>query len=263
MKYYLSILFGLIDLISFAQITDKSLEYYNAANQAVSQRQYILADSLYTKSLELNRHPDTYYNRAMVRKKNNDLSGYCSDLGSAASLGDTISNQEFWINCGKIDTSYFDDKNILSNKNNYNHFEITKKCIYTQNIRFQKIDRDKNFLLNYNVIDNDTLFESGTELKLPSFPGGETELIKYIQSKLVYPKLEKELGIKGTVYTTFVVGKNGEIKKPSILRGIKGGKDLGEEAIKFISTMPKWTPGSYNGRPVEVRFVLPIKYTLK
>ncbi len=95
----------------------------------------------------------------------------------------------------------------------------------------------------------------------PQFPGGYSELNKYLGDAINYPEEAKELGIQGRVFVTFVVETNGSVSNVKVLRGIGGGCD--EEAIRVVQGMPKWTPGKQRGIPVRVSFNLPIKFTLR
>lgn len=97
----------------------------------------------------------------------------------------------------------------------------------------------------------------------PEFPGGVAEMYKFINSKIQYPQMEKENGIDGTIYMTFVVNKAGKISDVKVLRGKAGGKGLEKEAERVISLMPDWKPGKQNGREVSVQFNLPIKFILR
>jgi protein TonB len=97
--------------------------------------------------------------------------------------------------------------------------------------------------------------------EMPSFPGGELELIKFLQKNIKYPAMARENGISGKVYVTFVVDKEGKIKDAKVLRGIGGGCD--EEALRVVRSMPDWKIGKQNGRPVAVQYNLPISFTLK
>ncbi len=99
--------------------------------------------------------------------------------------------------------------------------------------------------------------------QMPTFPGGELELMKYIQKNVQYPQVEKEAGISGTCYVTFVVEKDGNISDVKLLRGISGGPGCDKEAIRVIKSMPSWKAGKQNGREVRVQFNLPIKFTLR
>ncbi len=97
--------------------------------------------------------------------------------------------------------------------------------------------------------------------KMPSFPGGEAAMIKYISENTKYPPMAKEAGIKGTVFVTFVVDREGNITEPKVMKGIGGGCD--EEALRVIKSMPKWSAGEQNGKKVLVRMNVPIKFVLR
>lgn len=96
---------------------------------------------------------------------------------------------------------------------------------------------------------------------MPEFPGGEAALFGYLGKKLNYPSIAFDNGISGTVYVSFVIGKNGEITDIDVLKGVSGG--CTEEALRVIKGMPKWKPGEQNGKAVKVRYTLPIKFKLK
>ncbi|HSG67279.1 MAG TPA: energy transducer TonB [Bacteroidales bacterium] len=108
------------------------------------------------------------------------------------------------------------------------------------------------------VVEEETIFIV-VELA-PSFPGGTAALKQYLSENLVYPTLAREANIQGTVYLQFIVGKSGEIRDVTILRGIGGGCD--EEAVRVVQSMPRWNPGKQRGVPVIVRFNLPVRFIL-
>jgi protein TonB len=97
--------------------------------------------------------------------------------------------------------------------------------------------------------------------EMPSFPGGEKALFSYLSSNIHFPQMAVDAGITGTVYVQFVVSKTGEIEKIKLLRGIGGGCD--EEAIRVINSMPRWNAGKQRGKAVNVRYNMPIKFSLK
>ena len=97
----------------------------------------------------------------------------------------------------------------------------------------------------------------------PSFPGGETEMMKFIQKNVQYPQMEKETGISGTCFITFIVEKDGKITNIKLLRGVAGGAGCDKEAIRVVNMMPPWKAGKQNGREVRVQFNLPIKFSLR
>lgn len=97
--------------------------------------------------------------------------------------------------------------------------------------------------------------------QMPQFPGGESELMKYLGKNTKYPPIAKDAGIQGTVYVTFVVGKDGKVGDARVLRSIGGGCD--EEAIRVVENMPDWAPGKQRGKSVPVQYNLPIRFTLR
>lgn len=95
----------------------------------------------------------------------------------------------------------------------------------------------------------------------PEFPGGLEALYEYLAKNIQYPTIAKENNITGKVYVTFVVEKDGSIANPRILRDIGGG--CGQEAIRVVKSMPKWTPGKQRGKAVRVQFNLPVSFNLR
>lgn len=96
---------------------------------------------------------------------------------------------------------------------------------------------------------------------MPQFSGGDSALRKYIAANIHYPKDAQEAGIQGKVYVNFVVTKTGEVGGVKIARGISPSLDA--EALRVVKSLPKWTPGTQKGQPVNVRFTVPINFALK
>jgi len=96
---------------------------------------------------------------------------------------------------------------------------------------------------------------------MPSFPGGEAALFKYLGENIKYPAMAKDAGITGTVFVTFVVKENGTVSAVRVLRGIGGGCD--EEAVRVVQAMPKWKPGKQRGKSVRVQYNLPLRFVLR
>ena len=95
----------------------------------------------------------------------------------------------------------------------------------------------------------------------PSFPGGEAKMYAFLGKNMKYPPIARDNNIQGRVYVSFVVEKNGKITDVRVLRGIGGGCD--EEAIRVVKAMPSWSAGKQRGKPVRVRFNLPIVFKLQ
>ena len=95
---------------------------------------------------------------------------------------------------------------------------------------------------------------------MPEYPGGINAMFDFIQKNVKYPESAKDKGIEGKVYVQFVVEKDGNISDINILRGVS--KDIDDEAVRVIKSMPKWKPGIQNGKPVRVQYTLPFKFQL-
>ena len=97
--------------------------------------------------------------------------------------------------------------------------------------------------------------------KMPSFPGGDAELLKYIATNIKYPKESQDNGEQGRVICSFIVGRDGSVNNPEGLRGVT--PLLNEEAVRVINTMPRWNPGMQRGKAVAVKYTVPITFRLK
>lgn len=97
--------------------------------------------------------------------------------------------------------------------------------------------------------------------KQPEFPGGTAELFKYLSKAIKYPVIAQENGIQGRVVCSFVVNRDGSIVDIQVMRGVDPSLD--KEAVRVISEMPKWEPGEQRGKPVRVRFILPVQFRLQ
>ena len=110
-----------------------------------------------------------------------------------------------------------------------------------------------------NLEQNDEDISEVTDL-MPEFPGGDTELMKWLSNNVKYPTISFENAIQGTVITRFVVDKDGSIVDAFVLYGVD--PYLEKEAIRVVKAMPKWKPGEQGGEPVRVAFTLPIQFKL-
>ncbi len=95
--------------------------------------------------------------------------------------------------------------------------------------------------------------------QMPEFPdGGMAGLMKYFQKNMRYPAEAKEAGKQGRVTVQFVVNKDGSISGARVLRGVDPLLDA--EAIRLVNAMPKWKPGMQQGKPVAVKYTVPVRF---
>lgn len=96
---------------------------------------------------------------------------------------------------------------------------------------------------------------------MPSFPGGEKTLLNYLSESIRYPFSAMREGIQGRVIIQFVVESNGEIKEIRVVRGVS--PELNAEALRVIRQMPLWIPGTQDGKPVRINYVLPVNFRMQ
>jgi TonB family protein len=96
--------------------------------------------------------------------------------------------------------------------------------------------------------------------KMPQFTEANGNLRRYIARKIQYPVLAAEQGYEGQVFVQFVVAIDGSVAKAKIIKG--ANIELNKEALRVINNMPKWLPGEQQGKKVEVRYTIPIRFSL-
>ena len=97
--------------------------------------------------------------------------------------------------------------------------------------------------------------------QMPSFPGGDAELMKFLSTHIKYPVVAEENGIQGRVIATFVVERDGSISDVKVIKSVDPSLD--KEAIRVLQSMPKWIPGKQNGSAVRVKYTVPVTFRLQ
>ena len=108
------------------------------------------------------------------------------------------------------------------------------------------------------IVGNDGIFQ--VVENQPEFPGGMAELMKYLKKNLRYPQICKEQGVQGRVIVQFVVNPDSTLSDFNVIKSVN--PHLDKEALRVVSSMPKWKPGEQRGKPVSVRFTLPVTFRL-
>jgi len=127
-----------------------------------------------------------------------------------------------------------------------------------------------------DTLDKDKLSENQSKIKtepdvedtasytiiegLPSFPGGNEALFKFLGENMKYPSIAKQAGIFGAVYVSFIVEKDGLISNLKVTHGIGGG--CNEEALRVVNMMPKWIPAKKRGKPIRSQIQIPLVFFL-
>ena len=95
---------------------------------------------------------------------------------------------------------------------------------------------------------------------MPQYPGGQIAMLKYFMENIKYPEQAMKKGIQGRVAVSFIVEKDGSISNVKPVLSVHPLLD--KEAVRVVKSMPKWSPGKQNGKPVRVRFNVPVMFKL-
>ena len=95
---------------------------------------------------------------------------------------------------------------------------------------------------------------------MPQFPGGQIAMLQYLMKNIKYPEQAMKEGIQGRITVRFIVEKDGSISDVKPVLSVH--PLLNKEAVRVVKSMPKWSPGKHNGKPVRVRFNLPVMFKL-
>lgn len=140
--------------------------------------------------------------------------------------------------------------------------------IYFKGILVKKVTFENGFMVKKedlltmdSINDNDSVPKLRVEI-MPSFVGGESEMMNFIAKNLNYPKKAVDSGIEGKIVVKFTCDKMGKVKDAHIISKDKLGYGCEEEALRVIRNMPRWNAGLQNGVPVNVYFNIPIRFRL-
>ena len=135
---------------------------------------------------------------------------------------------------------------------------------------FMNLEDDANMgveIMDYvEAVEEEVIEEEEIPFQLveqkPSFQGGDAnEFSKWVNSRLVYPEIAKENGVQGRVTLQFTVNADGSVSNVKVLRGVDSALD--KEAVRVVSSSPKWTPGRQRDRAVKVTYIFPVIFQLR
>lgn len=109
--------------------------------------------------------------------------------------------------------------------------------------------------------EDNTVYTTFTPLEVqPTFPGGMNKFYAYLSKAIRYPATAQEINLQGKVFLSFIIEKSGMLTDIKIERKLGYGTD--EEAVRVLKASPKWMPGIQNGKPVRVKYNIPISFSL-
>jgi len=226
---------GQINVDSVAKALHHDVDPADQGVSLIKAEKYDEANQLFTNEIkkdESNR--DAYFNRGVVSYSLNNTANACRDWSAVLALGDTAMFKLLDKNCHG---SMVIDEDTIPSSQYHKMFADEKKTAKTPTANSATIIADQ----------------------MPEFPGGTDALLDYFQKNIKFPESARSKGIAGTVYVNFIVSRKGKILFPYIQRGIETG--CNEEALRIVKNMPAWKPGKLKGKPIPVRFNLPVRFS--
>lgn len=230
-------------------LDNESKVYYDLGNTAFAKKEYDMADSLFTVSLKILPHPDTYYNRAVCRRRMNDFSGYCVDLASAANMRDKESYRLYCKECAKIDTVYTKGANEIGTPKDFDFATFTTSYKYNTNGEYEKYDRNGALLLSYIIMGSDTIYLKSSEVTAASYVGGNDAIVEFIKTKSSFYNHVSKNKKLGHIDLSLTVGTNGKIRRVKVLLGLRDGSS--DSLAKALYKLEPFESAKYNGKNVK------------
>ncbi|HNX44878.1 MAG TPA: TonB family protein [Bacteroidales bacterium] len=257
-RFQLILISVLLSTIGFGQYNEATRNY-DLGNEYFQQKEYEKAIEFYSISLSLYRAADAYYNRALSFIQLHDTCNYCKDMKNAAGLNDHEAFTLYKKICCFATVNPSLPDSIKIQVPGATHFEILHDLFGKDSTTYVISEVDGSIeAIEISDVSDYHVFTVVEES--PSFPGGADARAKFCSENLHYPPDAKKNNIQGTVFVNFIVERDGSISNVKVLRGIGGGCD--EESIRLIKSMPRWIPGKQRGKPVRVRFNMPVRFTL-
>ena len=157
---------------------------------------------------------------------------------------------------GKIvgETPLFLDKVLIGS-----HSLLIKKDGYGEETTTVDVEESKTKEVDIQLDESsDNVFQVVEES--PEFPGGTQALLDYLRKNIKYPEECRKKNIQGRVLVSFIINKDGTIVEPEVVKGVDPLLD--KEALRVISKMPQWKPGVQRGKPVRVKYTVPVNFRL-
>ncbi len=212
---------------------------------------------------------------------------YPSGAVKASLQGNTVIN--FTLKSGKIMNAYAQnelgegcDDEVINAISNYDDFfgmdgnysiKVTFKLEGAEtNIKNQQVSTTDNyadlnnivitgFLPKKEEVSDQRIYNFVSMSSPPNYPGGVYKFYEYLSKNIKYPTMAADNEIEGNVFVSFVVEKDGSLTDIKVDRRLGYGTD--EEALRVLKISKRWNPGMQNGKPVRVKYNIPIKFSLE
>lgn len=192
----------------------------------------------------------------------NSTSAQLTQIYKNGKLKETYKEDIVNDNLTVLDRKIYDENGILLDKSNvaYNLPIVEHDYLYDELVIIEEIKDEAPVVVFEEKVDDTKVYTIVEQM--PEFPGGEKEMIKFIDSNIIYPQYAIDNELTGKSIIALVVYENGELHDITVKRS-SGYPVLDKEAKRIISSMPKWKPGKQQGRAVRVSYLIPVTFKLK
>jgi hypothetical protein len=206
--------------------------------QLIQSQQFQKAENFLNNSLKENDlNPNAYFQRGVVNWQQSDTLAACRDWSSVLALGDTATYLLLTKNCG-------------------GNVHIGDEVMPVKTFRQALVTRPEAGLSASEADRQAVRYVD----QMPVFPGGTEGLFHYLKQHLNTAAI-RDASAGTLAYVEFIIDRRGNVLYPHVVRG--GSKELNREAVRVIRQMPNWKPGMKNGKPVLVRYTLPVRLHLR
>jgi TonB family protein len=248
----------LFSVCTFGQ-SGKADENFNKGTQAYKAGNYKEAVSFFTVSIKESPTSSYYLSRALAFFQLGDSCNFCNDVKTGSNLGNKEAKNQYSQYCINTLVNNNIPDSIKLKYKFADHLETTSEICSSDSTTVVISKKDGE-----TWSDDITRLGQGVVYTLvdvmPEFIGGEAARNNFLANNIIYPKEARDKSIEGTVYISFIVDRDGSVTNVKLLKGIGGGCD--EESIRVVKMLPKWIPGTLNGKPVRVLFNMPIYFKL-
>ena len=159
---------------------------------------------------------------------------------------------------GDVCSGTVKNKNVMNDVDMNDDEIVENDVVIEDELIMEDTESDEDVMVEFEEEESDDEFFMVVE-DMPTFPGGNLGLMKFIQKNVKYPPIAEEYNITGKVYISYIVDKSGAVTNVKVVRGVD--KNLDAEAVRVVKSLPKYKPGYQRGKPVRVMFTIPINFT--
>lgn len=217
-------------------------------------------DNKYSITMQLTMQNDKIYGRYFYDKTGSNnylyLYGGVSESGDVVLLEFNDKSQQTSNFKGRFTSDSFYGTFV-----NYKGIEMPFELYLNDGLDTKNNSESVSYNSQQTGYDEKTKEPSLTHDRNPEFPGGMSNLKKYISENIIYPTVAQENGISGNVRVSYIINEDGSISDVKVIESIDPYLD--KEAVRVISSMPKWSPGIKDGQYVSMRTSSLVKFVLK